>query len=449
MLLCAILLFCSAASAPLTDGEVWNEGVSYYRDGDATNASRVLRPLMLSKTHGPRAAEIVAKLAYDADDLEEASAAAQIALRSAPDDPRLNRNFTRATDGLAARRENRRVEAILKGAEGKDPGAILAGSTREARALFREAATFFTNSAPRQIALADSLSARARRVADDWLPVKEAICRAVTNEEQAATIALQVDGAREKSEKAAKEFSDLSAAAYTTMSEVENDCTRFLKLTALPPQALDEGGEAQTNAFTKTEPLNGRAWQQDALDFTRTFRRQFPAWAQAYEQQAQADTNAEPFTAEAQAKISDLSTRLEKLQIECVEKDDPAKQREALGLIDEIRALLPKDKNGSSGQQGKNDQKKQDQQNPDGQQDQQQEQDPDGSDQTQQDDLNGQQQEEEEKSAAQEAEEEEPTEEEKQLDALLRKAQERNDEHEADKRARMRKAPLPPNERDW
>ena len=37
----------------------------------------------------------------------------------------------------------------------------------------------------------------------------------------------------------------------------------------------------------------------------------------------------------------------------------------------------------------------------------------------------------------------------KEVEALLKKAQERNDEHEADKKARMRKAPLPPNERDW
>ena len=39
--------------------------------------------------------------------------------------------------------------------------------------------------------------------------------------------------------------------------------------------------------------------------------------------------------------------------------------------------------------------------------------------------------------------------EDKEVEALLKKAQERNDEHEADKKARMRKAPLPPNERDW
>ena len=42
------------APAPLTDGEVWNQGVDYYRAGDVTNALRVLKPLMLSKTHGAR-----------------------------------------------------------------------------------------------------------------------------------------------------------------------------------------------------------------------------------------------------------------------------------------------------------------------------------------------------------------------------------------------------------
>ena len=61
-----------AAEVPQTDGEVWNEGVDYFRAGDVTNALRVLRPLMLSKTHGPRAAEVVAKLEYDRGNLEEA-----------------------------------------------------------------------------------------------------------------------------------------------------------------------------------------------------------------------------------------------------------------------------------------------------------------------------------------------------------------------------------------
>ena len=51
--------------------------------------------------------------------------------------------------------------------------------------------------------------------------------------------------------------------------------------------------------------------------------------------------------------------------------------------------------------------------------------------------------------AADEGDEKQPTPEEKEIEAVLKKAQERNDEHEAQKRARARKARLPPNERDW
>ena len=32
---------------------------------------------------------------------------------------------------------------------------------------------------------------------------------------------------------------------------------------------------------------------------------------------------------------------------------------------------------------------------------------------------------------------------------MMKKAEERNDEHEREKRARMKRVPLPPNERDW
>ena len=59
----ALAAFLLAATEPaMTDGEVWNEGVSFYRDGDVTNALKTLRPLLLSKTHGARAAEVIAKL---------------------------------------------------------------------------------------------------------------------------------------------------------------------------------------------------------------------------------------------------------------------------------------------------------------------------------------------------------------------------------------------------
>ena len=69
----ALILTCAVAAAapadeeaPTAAAEVWNSGVDSYRAGDTTNALAILRPLMLSRTHGARAAEVVAKIEYDA-----------------------------------------------------------------------------------------------------------------------------------------------------------------------------------------------------------------------------------------------------------------------------------------------------------------------------------------------------------------------------------------------
>ena len=440
-----------AAEAPsVTDGEIWNEGVDFYRAGDVTNALRVLKPLMLSKTHGARAAEVVAKLEYEANDLENAAIAAQIALRRHPDDPRANRNFTRATDRLPKLRETKHVAEVLKAAQGKDPGALMTEATAEARSLLTESATYRTNDAAKAVALADSLAARGRKLADAWLPVKEAIARSVTNETQAATILEQLAQAQAKTKKAAKELADLDEGAYSTLSDVEHDCTRFLKLMVAPPAALAEDLTAQSNAWMDVEAFNDRSWQKDALDYTRAFRAKFPAWARAYEQQAQADTNRPPFTAEDQAKVAALATELEKLQMTCVEEVLPPKQEEAVELIRQIQELLPKDKGGGgqnarqpppNQQNQKNEQKKDDERKSDAnrdesQSDRRQDQDPRANE-------DGKESEEDETSEADEPKED-PA-----VESILKRAQERSDEHEAEKKARMRKARLPPNERDW
>ena len=428
----------------MTDGEVWNEGVSFYRDGDVTNALKTLRPLLLSKTHGARAAEVIAKLEYEKGNLEEAANAAQIALRAAPEDAKANRNFTRATDRLPAIREEEHLKSVLKAAEGKDPGSLLLAATKDCRALMSESGTYRTNRAEKAVALADALSKRAERLSDSWIPVRELIAQSVTNEEQAATISAQVDAARRKTKDAAKRLSDLDAEAYPLLSDVEHDFTRFVKLTVMPPAAMDEDLVAQSNAWMDVEQFNGRSWQQDALDYTRAFRAKFPAWARAYEQQAQSDTNKPPFTAEDQAKISSLATELEKIQLGCIDKSLPPEQEKALEIINEIRELLPKDNNsGGQSQQNQDQQQKNDQNQQKNQQNQDQQ-------QQQQD-----QQQSEDENKDDDKDKEEPDEgdqqdsEDQEVEAVLKKAQERSDEHEAEKKARMRKAPLPPNERDW
>ena len=436
----------------MTDGEVWNEGVEYFRNNDVTNALRVLRPLMLSKSHGARAAEVVAKLEYDRGNLEEAAGAAQIALRANPADAKANRNFTRATDGLPQLRETKRINAILQASQGQDPGSMMLAATKDARQLMVEAGGYRTNAPARAVALADALAKRAEKLADTWIPVREVIAQSVTNEEQAATILAQIEQAQAKTKSAAKELGDLGDDAYAAMSDVEHDFTRFLKLTVLPPAAIGEDLAAQSNAWLDVEDFNGRKWQQDALDYTRAFRARFPAWAQAYEQQAQSDTNKPPFTKEQQDRISALATELEKLQIECVSKSLPPNQEKAIGIINEIRELLPKDSSGGGGQNSQqNQQQNQDRQQ--NQQDQEQQTNDNKNDQQQDQQTDQRQEQDPEENTSEEDSsadsQEDDSQEDQELEATLKKAQERNDEHEAEKKARMRKAPLPPNERDW
>lgn len=440
--LVALLTLVVGGASGQSDVEAWNEGVEYYRAGDATNALRVLRPLTLTRSHGARAAEVVAKLEFERGNVEEAAKAAQIALRANPKDDKANRNFTRAVDGLPELRETRRINEALKAAQGADAGSIMLAATREARAILSAVGGYATNDAARVVALSDELSARADRLSDLWIPVKEAICQAVTNEAQAGTIVLQVDQAREKTRRAARQIADIDVEAYPTVSDVEHDCTRFLKMTILPPNAIDEDLVAQSNAWQDVEILNGRDWQNEALDYTRAFRAKFPAWALAYEQQAQSDTNRPPFTAEDQAKVSALATELEKLQMGCVEAPDPSAQEKSLEIIREIAALMPKGGGGQGGQSGQ-----QSQQDQSGQNDSPQNQNGEDDSQQESQDYGDEPQESDEGESGEEPGE--PTEDEKEIEAVLRRAQERSDEHEADKKARMRKAPLPPNERDW
>jgi hypothetical protein len=448
LILALAFLLAAAEPSVQTDGEAWNEGVEYYRAGDATNALRVLRPLLLSRTHGARAAEVVAKLGFEKGDLEEAASAAQIALRAAPDDPKANRNFTRATDRLPAVREEEHLKAVLKAAEGKDPGALLLAATKDCRALMAESGTYRTNRAEKAVALADALSKRAERLADAWIPVRELIAQSVTNEEQAATISAQIEAARKKTKESAQKLGDLDPEAYPLLSDAENDFTRFVKLTVMPPAAMEEDLVAQSNAWMDVDAFNGRGWQQEALDYTRAVRAKVPAWAKAYEQQAQSDTNKPPFTAEDQAKVSALATELEKLQIGCVDKSLPPDQEESLRIINEIRELLPKDKSGGGQSQQQQQKNNQEQQNQQQQKQNDQQQNQQNQDQ-QQDQNNGQDEKDDQQKDDQEGDEGEENPEDQEIEAVLKKAQERSDEHEAEKKARMRKAPLPPNERDW
>lgn len=436
----------SGEEGALSDAEVWNEGVEYYRAGDFTNAIRVLRPLMLTKGHGARAAEVVAAITSDK---EESAVAAQLALRSSPDDARLRRNFARATEGLEEQREAKHMNTLLASAQKSSPEALVSGAIAESRALMDLSTTYRTNSAPVAVALSDSLSARAERLVDRWIVLREAIAQSVTNEEEAATFMSRVDEAQKRAKTAVKALADFTDEAYSPLAQNEQDFYYFYKRIAGCSSAIREDLIAQSNAWQDVEVFNTREWQPEALDWTRVFRMRFPEFAQSYEQRAQADTNLPPFTAEAQAEVSALSTQLEKLQLECVKDILPPKQEEAVGIIQRIIELLPPEKGGggaSQNQQSAADKNQKNDKSDSSENDQNQDQQQDEQDLGTQEEQP--QQEEEQEAAEAEESEEEPPKDSKEVEAILKRAQERADEHEAEKKARMRKAPLRPDEID-
>ena len=444
-----LLLLAVSSAAPLTDGEVWNEGVAAYEAGDVTNALRSLNALLLSPSHGARAAELAAKIEFDRGNMEAAADLAQKSLRASPSDARRRRNFMRAAGPLPRLREQARLEKALKAAEGKDPASLLQGARLVARDLFNESSTYRTNAAEKVVALSDSLAARADSISLTYLGVREALARSVTNEEEAVTFLAQLDEAEKKTREAAESFSTLSDEAYDLSSHVEDDLTRFYKRLVLPPSAMGEGLSCQSNAYLDVASFNGRPWQEEALDYTRSFRAKFPAWARAYEEAAQSDTNKPPFTAETQAKISALATELEKIQLSCVEKSVPADQQAACRIAEEILGLLPKDENSGGGGASSSPPPPSE----DGEKGEDEKNDPPPpenepqTNETQDQEPEADESEQDEGAGADESEA--PSPEESAIDALLKKAQERSDEHEAEKKARQRHVPLPPNERDW
>ena len=475
--------FCAGNAAPETDGEIWNRGVDFYRAGDCTNALAVLKPLILSKTHGVRASELVGAIEFSEAlkrggegaekplaALESAASDFQIALRSNPADLRMNRNFTRAADRLPELREQARVEKVMKALGQQDPGGLLGAGVKDVRAMLKEFPAALTNDAKRAVAMCDALSKRAEKLGDTWIAVKAGVAQSVTNEQQAMTINAQVEEARSATESAAVALSDINPEAQEHLKKAEASFTRFWKLAILPPAACDESMLSQTNALLKVENEYGRDWQREALEFTQMFRAKFPMWAQAYEQQAQADTNKPPFGKEAQAEIGALAAEVEKIQSELLESgpgsgkverkgggkaaERAARQFEALGKLARIKELLPKDKNGGGGQnqnQNQNQDQNQDRnQNQDGQQNQDgnkdENKDRDGrQDQDQREGAEENKEQEEKQPSAGEQERKDDG----QVEDILRRAQERSDQHDADKKARMKNVPLPANERDW
>jgi hypothetical protein len=432
---------------------------------DTDKAVQTLRPLLLSKKNGARAGELLGKLfmaqakekgAEEPEQklkaLTEAATGFQRALRDAPKDERRNRNFTRSVSPLPEARETAHIAAVLKAHGQTSPDQLMGTMLAEQRALIDRAYGMFTNDAPVLIRTAEELAKRQDKQADLWIPLKQHILQAVTNQQQQAQFSQRIELARDSMKGAAEALRDILPEAVSEVAQPEKLVYDFWKAVAMSPALIDEGIICQSNAITRLEAryLMGRDTQPEALHLTQIFRERFPEWAEQYIQQSQADTNAPPFTAEDQQKIEELAEHAEKLMQEILdtntpEQDRPGLKEQALADLYEIRELLPK-------QQSQNQSQQQQEQNP---QEQPQDQDPqeNNDDDDQQDDNQDDpsQDEDEQKQDEQEQPQEEEKKEEMPRDVqeLLRRALQREKEHEDEKKSKMRNFPMLPGEKDW
>ncbi|MDD4103188.1 MAG: VWA domain-containing protein, partial [Kiritimatiellae bacterium] len=356
----------------------YNAACAFWQAQDNENAIQQLRSLLTSKTFGARAGELLGKIlleksqgeiaeqpASGLEALEEAAAAFQRALHDAPQDERRQRNLTRAVDHLPQARENAHIAKVLE-KHGQSPADTLMDlMLHEQRSIAEAASTLFTNDAPALIAQAESLARRQQEISDLWIPLKQQMLQAVTNQQQQALFASQIELARDSMRGTAQALQDLLPESASEAERLEPLVYPFWQAVAMPPSLIDQDIICQSNAIRSigARYLKGRDTQTEALSLTVLFRQRFPEWSQQYQQQAQSDTNMPPFTAEDQAKIEAIAENTEKIQQAIVdqkptENEKLALQEQALKNLLAIRDLLPKNPSQNQQQEQQQQQKK-------------------------------------------------------------------------------------------
>lgn len=451
----ATAFLTAAEGADLTAAERYryNAAYAWWQGGEITNAISVLRPLLTSRKLGTQAAELLGKLQLEESTqsaevepvarytaLDSAALAFQQAWRALPEDERAQRNFERAVAPLAAARSEAHIAKVLEKHGQTPPDQLMQTLLQEQRALQQASAHLMTNQAPQLIVQAEALAERQEQQADLWIPLKQQLLTAVTNQQQQAEMVQMLELSRDRMRGASLALQDLLPQAPQEVAQNEPIVYNFWKMLASAPATLDEDIMCQSNAIQKLDLpwLEQRDSQSEALELTQLFRAKFPSFAEALLQQAQSDTNAPAFTPEDQAKIEELAAHAEQVQREvlapeCTGDSRLSLQRQALDDLLEIRDLLPK-QSGDQGQQGAQPPPEQEQEDQE------------------------QQQEQEEPEAAEDEEQQPPEEPEatpepeelpQDVEELLRRALEREKEHEEQKKERMRNLPILPGERDW
>lgn len=445
---------------------LFNGAVDLYSAGDYTNSSSAMQPFSLRRDM-PEAVELFAASEFKIAESEEAgtnveeriarlgaaAAAYQrlLALDGA-DGARLSRNLARATAQLPGLVEKRRV-AEIQGKYGKIPPAALLAAMAEAQRKISAALDSVPGPAAARIAAFEDLALAEADISDMDECFSEAAresIESITNESQKAAL---TELFRQRSESVASALASLedvdAGAARDHSADAEIRVFDSWKLFAEPPQFIDEAILATTNVFQNAGTPRWRRRPDNvvAYDVATAFSQTFPKWAedylaqQAQRQQQEGSTNAPSFTEESVEEIMRLTESLLFILKDGCEFDKDEESRknsasEALPILLKIRELLPHDdQNQSGGQQGQ------------GQSDSNEDK-KDGGDRDQKNDADENQQDKpSEKPQKDSGEQDKPLPED--VRETLRKAIQREREHEAEKQKLRRAIPLPPSARDW
>jgi Ca-activated chloride channel family protein len=360
------------------------------------------------------------------------------------------------------------IEKLNREYAGSSADALAMQMLVDQRAISLEAAAAFTNDTPDQIGLLESLAARQKTNAERWIPLKgkllQALQAAGARDEEARKKATEIqqtiEVARDAMTGTSRRLRDLDPAAAPASEKCEAAMYQMWKAIAPFAPVLQEDLRRQTNSALLSAAGKqdaGLAEQTEARDLTGLFSERFSAMvpetglpAPQPSQQlpsgtgAEQTTNAAPLiSAETRKKALDLAARAGEQQQAAIralndgKNDDRASaQAEAERLLREIMDLLPKDKN--QGRDNKRDQQQNRQDDQEQQQDQQQNQPrPDRQDRQQEPEDTGEKQPQEKKDVPEDARQ------------MMRKALQRESEHEDELRRRMETIPISPHERDW
>jgi len=433
--LCIGNLFALSAHAA-TPAHLFNAALDSLKTNNTEAARAHLLELSLDPKLGPRANDLLALVTLNepatnaAQRLGALTAAAdrlQQSLRAAPN-PARGQNFARVAPLIPRAREEARVEKLLALHGETPPPQLAAQLLAGQREILRAAPGVFTREPADLISGSERLAQRQRGNADLWLPLKPLLLQSVTNPVERAEYESLIEHARAAMDDAAAQFDDLDPVSVETAALAETLPYRLWFMTAEPPALLDENILVQTNALASGgAPLfAARPDQPEAHRLTQRFRQVFPEWAEQMLQQTAADTNM-VFTAEDRDEIEHLAAETEDLQYQATLKSDPNRpdlQNRALQNLHRIKELLPRQKQQQNQQQPQNQDEQQQEQEP-----QNQEADPDDQNEEKQED----QPEKEYSLDPQTAEK---------IRDMLRRALEREQEHEAEKLKKRQSKPV-------